>query len=107
MMNIENLLGTILPLLALATAAFLWFWSLKRQVRRRTSALDQELLECKRVEAALRESEERYRSILNASPDDITITDLKGRILMVSPAAWESRMNTGDYAWTEAPLISR
>jgi PAS domain S-box-containing protein len=39
------------------------------------------------VEAALRESEERYRSILNASPDDITITDLKGRILMVSPAA--------------------
>ncbi|MFA4932276.1 MAG: PocR ligand-binding domain-containing protein [Caldisericia bacterium] len=41
-------------------------------------------------ELALRqlgESEERYRSILNASPDDITITDLEGRILMVSPAA--------------------
>jgi hypothetical protein len=30
MMNIENLLPTILPLLALATAAFLWFWSLKK-----------------------------------------------------------------------------
>jgi PAS domain S-box-containing protein len=40
-----------------------------------------------RAEAALRESEETYRSILNASPDDITITDLEGRILMVSPAA--------------------
>ena len=34
----------------------------------------------------LKESMERYRSILNASPDDITITDLQGRILMVSPA---------------------
>lgn len=36
---------------------------------------------------ALRQSEERYRSILNASPDDITITDREGRIVMLSPAA--------------------
>ena len=41
----------------------------------------------KQAEAALRESETLYRSILNASPDDITITDLEGRILMVSPSA--------------------
>jgi diguanylate cyclase (GGDEF)-like protein/PAS domain S-box-containing protein len=33
------------------------------------------------------ESEEKYRSILNASPDDITITDLQGHIIMVSPAS--------------------
>jgi len=37
-------------------------------------------------EKAQIESEERYRSILNTSPDDITITDMDGRILMVSPA---------------------
>jgi PAS domain S-box-containing protein len=36
---------------------------------------------------ALRESEEKYRSILKASPDDITITNLEGIISMVSPAA--------------------
>ena len=36
---------------------------------------------------ALRESEELYRTILNASPDDITITDLKGCIQVISPAA--------------------
>jgi diguanylate cyclase (GGDEF)-like protein/PAS domain S-box-containing protein len=36
---------------------------------------------------ALRESEELYRSILDASPDDITITDMNGSILVVSPAA--------------------
>jgi PAS domain S-box-containing protein len=39
------------------------------------------------TQAALQASEERYRSILHASPDDITITDREGRILMVSPMA--------------------
>lgn len=34
---------------------------------------------------ALRESESLYRSILIASPDNITITDLQGTIRMVSP----------------------
>lgn len=35
----------------------------------------------------MRESEETYKSILMASPDDITIADLSGRIIMVSEAA--------------------
>jgi len=39
-------------------------------------------------EEALRESEALYRSILDASPDDITIADTAGRVLMVSPAAF-------------------
>ncbi|MFA6894178.1 MAG: PAS domain S-box protein [Bacteroidales bacterium] len=41
--------------------------------------------ERKRVEENLQKSEELYRSILNASPDNITITDLEGRIKMISP----------------------
>lgn len=43
----------------------------------------------KESENALIESEAKYRSVLNASPDDIKITDLEGYILMNSPAAKE------------------
>jgi len=39
------------------------------------------------IEKNLVFSEARYRSILNASPDGIAITDLEGRILMASPSA--------------------
>ena len=48
------------------------------------------------LEEALRESEELYRSVLNASPDDITITDLEGHILMVSPAEKKMFGHTDD-----------
>jgi len=53
-------------------------------------SVTRDITERKFAEEALRESEETYRSILKASPDDITITDLEGRILIASPAA--SRM---------------
>ncbi len=36
-----------------------------------------------------KESEALYRAIMNASPDDITITDLEGRILMASTVAYK------------------
>ena len=40
-----------------------------------------------RLKIEIQESEDKYRSILDASPDDITITDLNGRIELVSPAS--------------------
>ncbi len=46
-----------------------------------------DITKSKQAEEAIRESEELYRSILNASPDDITITDMKGRIQVTSPVA--------------------
>ena len=48
-----------------------------------------DISERKMAEEALRDSEELYHSVLKASPDDITIIDLEGRILMVSPKALE------------------
>jgi PAS domain S-box-containing protein len=43
----------------------------------------------KSAEKKLYQSESLYRSILNSSPDTITITDLTGQVLFVSPKAME------------------
>ncbi len=48
-----------------------------------------DVTESKRIEEALRASEQRYRSILNSSPDAVVITDLGGRALLVSPRTLE------------------
>jgi PAS domain S-box-containing protein len=57
------------------------------RLRRTNEQLAREMAEREQTAAALQQSEELYRSILNASPDDITITDREGRIVMLSPAA--------------------
>jgi PAS domain S-box-containing protein len=59
------------------------------RLKKTNSELAREIAERKQTAEALQKSEERYRSILHASPDDITITDLQGRIVMVSPAAFK------------------
>ena len=46
-----------------------------------------DISERKKFEKEIIESEAKYRSIINASPDNITITDLEGKILMISPVA--------------------
>ena len=82
--------GEVYPLTELATRTQV----LEQLVGERTSQLSganavlaREIAEHKQTEEKLRESEALYRSILNASPDDITIADLEGRVLMVSPNA--------------------
>ena len=56
--------------------------------RRSTRALREQLKSVEeRDRALIRESEETYKTILMASPDDITIAELSGRIVMVSEAA--------------------
>ncbi len=49
--------------------------------------LEGEIARHKLVAEALRRSEGVYRSIIHASPDNITITDREGRIRLVSPVA--------------------
>jgi len=77
-------LAFLVPILA----GTLWTFGFILMMNQRLNAeqfREREVLQ--EAESALRISEETYRSILNASPDDITITDLAGRILMVSPVA--------------------
>lgn len=46
-----------------------------------------DITDMKRSAEQQRESEERYLTVLNASPDNITIADLEGNVVMFSPVA--------------------
>lgn len=58
-------------------------------VRQRTQELQADIAQRKLVEAALREREEQYRSIFEASSDGLLINDLDGRLVDFNPAAAE------------------
>jgi PAS domain S-box-containing protein len=51
-------------------------------VRKTNRAAQRELAERKRVEAALKESESRYRALIDMCPDSFVLTDLKGTYVM-------------------------
>ena len=59
---------------------------LEELVAERTRELELELAERKRVEAALRESEVRHRTILRTAMDGFWLVDLQGCLLDVNPA---------------------
>ncbi len=52
-------------------------------------------------EAALRESERRYRQLLTASPDPITVYDHEGRVVYVNPAFEQA------FGWTQEELAGK
>lgn len=52
---------------------------------RMVEALQQRRVEAKRADEALRESEEMYRTLVEASPSGVTVTDLDGIITYASP----------------------
>ena len=47
---------------------------------------EERLAEEERVEEALRESEERYRTVLDASPDPVVVYDMKGKVTYINSA---------------------
>ena len=60
-----------------------------RSLREALALTRQRLEERKQAENALRESEERYRKLVSASPDGITIVGMDGRITYASPQVLE------------------
>ena len=66
--------------------SFLWSWSLRRQVNRKTSELQQELGERKKAEKALGESEERFRTMADFTHDWEYWAGPDGEYIYVSPS---------------------
>lgn len=92
--------GEIYPLRELLTRN----QELGQTVAERTLQLEEANESLRRANEALQASEARYRSIVNASPDDITITDPQGRIVMVSPMALTMFGYTGSETFLGRPL---
>src|ERR1035437_3159909 len=61
--------------------------SVNDNLEKANTELEIQIAQHKLVAEALRRSEGLYRSIIHASPDNVTITDREGRILLVSPVA--------------------
>ena len=77
----------------------------EKLIAERTEQLSELNTSLRQANDALQRSEERYKSILNASPDDITITDREGRIVMVSPMAKLLFRHSGEEDFVGRPVI--
>ncbi len=64
----------------------IWNRQLRRKVRVRTTDLEAEIVERIQAEEALRDSEEKFRSLMEQSPLSIQILNLDGKILQVNEA---------------------
>jgi PAS domain S-box-containing protein len=82
---LRRALVIVVPILVLLAGALAWTWSLRRQVRQRTLSLRQELMERRRTEASLKQSEERYRQLTEQNHDLVCELDAQGRFHYANP----------------------
>jgi PAS domain S-box-containing protein len=67
-------------------------WALQRDEAQKPIAIletNNDITERKRAESARRKSEEKYRDLINASPDAICVIDAEGICVLVNPAGVE------------------
>ena len=76
--------------------------SLEERVRERTGELEQEVQERRRVEAALRESEERYALAAQGANDGLWDWDLEKNELYLSPR-WKEMLGYGESELSNSP----
>jgi PAS domain S-box-containing protein len=76
----------LLPLLFILVCAIIWSWMLKRQVGRRTAQLNKEILQHKKTEEELVQSELKWKTLYNTLPVGVTLIDKQGRAVEANPA---------------------
>jgi two-component system, cell cycle sensor histidine kinase and response regulator CckA len=80
----------------LGMALIIWSISLRKQVAQRTMTLESEISARKKTEAALRESEDRYRGVFESAAVGIDVVDADGRFLQVNSSFAEMLGYTQD-----------
>jgi PAS domain S-box-containing protein len=63
-----------------------YFNEFMEQLEKYSNDLNDEIRNRKNVENALRESEGRYRSVMDAAPDPIVVYNMKGEVIFFNPA---------------------
>ncbi len=79
----------------------LYFDSFMNRLDAYSRNIHQEIADRKQVEAALRESEEKYRSVMEAVPDPILVHDTNGLVTYLNPAF------TRVFGWSEQNCLGR
>jgi len=79
------LVGFWLLIKPLAGKILLHTSELERRIQERTEDLEREVAQHKRSETTLQKSEEKFRAMVETSPDGIAITSLDGKVQYVSP----------------------
>lgn len=77
------------PFVILLVIAWLWNWSLKSQIRQRTNEIMKALAMRKRVEVALRESEDKYRELADLLPQPVFEINEAGIMTFANRATFE------------------
>ena len=68
---------------------------------REIDQLSKLIVELKRADEALRESEEKYRSAMEANPDPVIVYDIEGKVIYLNPAF------TRIFGWTQQELLGK
>ena len=75
--------------------------ALKRITNGMIESVSREITQRKQAQGALRESEERHRTVLEASPDPLVVYDVEGKVTYVNPAF------TQQFGWKPEELLGK
>ena len=73
--------------------------SLKQVTNQMIGSVSREITERKRAEKELRESEQRYRTVLEACPDPLVVYDMEGKVIYINPSF------TKVFGWAPGELL--